>query len=256
MPRRPRIDLPGYHHIVNRGVNRTKIFSKVSDKDKFLLILYKACKIYEVILHDYCLMDNHYHILVENSKTNLSLFMRQINSNYAIYYNKVKKRTGHLWQGRYSSWYIIKENYLYQSIRYIEHNPLKAKMVNSIKEYPYTLGSVLLNALEIPTCCMSSILVKQYDINTLIDFLGEKLSKQEIKKLEEEKKKKIIIKDNETIVKCKKELSTYFIKGMNKKKRNISIYQAYIDGYTQASISKEVGISDAMICVIVKGFRI
>ena len=256
MPRRPRIDLPGYHHIVNRGVNRTNIFSKPSDKDKFLSILYKACKIYEVTLHDYCLMDNHYHILIENSKTNLSLFMRQVNSNYAIYYNKTAKRTGHLWQGRYSSWYITKEDYLYQTIRYIEQNPIKAKMVNSIKKYPYTLASLLLNALKIPVCCMNSILVKQYNISTLIDFLGEELSKQEIDKLEKEKKKKITIKDNKIIVKYKKELSTYFTKGMDKAKRNNNIYQAYIDGYTQVSISKEVDISEAMVCIIVKRFKI
>ena len=88
MPRRPRIDLPGYHHIVNRGVNRTNIFSDPDDKEKFMQILCKACRIYDVIVHDYCLMDNHYHILVENSQVNLSLFVRQLNSNYAIYYNK------------------------------------------------------------------------------------------------------------------------------------------------------------------------
>ena len=88
MPRRPRIDVPGYHHIVNRGVNRTNIFSDPDDKEKFLQILCKACRVYSVIVHDYCLMDNHYHILIENSQTNLSLFMRQINSNYAIYFNK------------------------------------------------------------------------------------------------------------------------------------------------------------------------
>ena len=91
MARRPRIDLAGYHHIINRGVNRTNIFSSFEDKETFLKILCKACRIYEVIVHDYCLMDNHYHLLIENSKENLSLFMRQVNANYAIYFNKKRE---------------------------------------------------------------------------------------------------------------------------------------------------------------------
>jgi REP element-mobilizing transposase RayT len=73
------------------------------DKDKYLEILCKACRTYKVNVHDYCLMDNHYHLLIETTSENLSLFMRQINSNYAIYFNKKYKRTGHLWQGRYKS---------------------------------------------------------------------------------------------------------------------------------------------------------
>ena len=88
MARRPRIDIPGYHHIANRGVNRVAIFSDDGDKEIFLRILCKACRIYDVIVHDYCLMDNRYHLLIENAQENLSLFMCQVNANYAIYYNK------------------------------------------------------------------------------------------------------------------------------------------------------------------------
>ena len=66
-------------------------------------------------------MDNHYHILIETSLENLSLFMRQVNSNYAIYFNKRYKRVGHLWQGRYKSWYIISDDYLYSLFKYIEY---------------------------------------------------------------------------------------------------------------------------------------
>ena len=84
MPRTPRLDFAGFHHIVNSGVNRSKIYKDSIDKDKFLEILCKACKIYKVNIHDYCLMDSHYHILIETTTQNLSLFMRQINSNYAI----------------------------------------------------------------------------------------------------------------------------------------------------------------------------
>jgi len=133
MARRPRLDLIGFHHVVNRGVAKRKIYLCDEDKDKFLEMLCKACKIYKVNIHDYCLMDNHYHIFIETTSENLSLFMRQINANYAIYFNKKYKRVGHLWQGRYKSWYVVNEAYFYSIFRYIEHNPIKAKMINRKK---------------------------------------------------------------------------------------------------------------------------
>jgi REP element-mobilizing transposase RayT len=256
MARRPRIDLPGYHHIVNRGVNRTNIFSSFEDKDKFIQILCKACRVYGVVVHDYCLMDNHYHLLIENSQMNLSLFMRQVNSNYAIYYNKKTKRTGHLWQGRYSSWYILKDDYLYRTLRYIEYNPIDAGMSSQVGEYPYTLGSVLLGKMDMPKCCRKSMLVKQYDINTLADFLDKPLSAEEIKDLEIEKQKQIIKVKDKAVSNKVKELDAYFDTSMDKQTRNNAIIEAYKDGYTQASIAKVIGLSDAMVCMIVKKFKI
>jgi len=73
MARRPRIDIAGFHHIINRGVARGNIYKNSEDKKKFLEILCKACKIYKVNVHDYCLMDNHYHLLIETTSSNLSL---------------------------------------------------------------------------------------------------------------------------------------------------------------------------------------
>ena len=84
MPRRPRIDLAGYHHIINRGVNRSDIFEDSKDYEMFLKIVCKACNAYRAIVHDYCLMSNHFHLLIETELDNLSLFMKHVNSNYAI----------------------------------------------------------------------------------------------------------------------------------------------------------------------------
>ena len=88
MARKPRVNLAGFHHIVNRGVARDNVY-KCDDKEIYLDILCKVSKIYKVIVHDYCLMDNHYHLLIETTSENLSLVMRQINSNYAIYFNRL-----------------------------------------------------------------------------------------------------------------------------------------------------------------------
>ena len=92
MARRPRLNMAGIHHIANRWVERKNIFKYDDNKNKFLEILCKARKLYKVDIHTYCLMDNHYHLLIELSLENLSEFMRQVNSSYAIYFSKKYKR--------------------------------------------------------------------------------------------------------------------------------------------------------------------
>jgi len=86
MPRRPRIEIAGYYHIINRGVNRNVIFRDVKDYEYFLELLLLHSKTYGITIHNYCLMSNHYHLLLEITQSNLSKFMRQINGNYAIYF--------------------------------------------------------------------------------------------------------------------------------------------------------------------------
>ena len=164
MARRPRLDMAGFHHIINRGVERKNVFKSDDDKNKFLEILCKACKLHKVDIHAYCLMDNHCHLLIETSLENLSLFMRQVNSNYAIYFNKRYKRVGHLWQGRYKSWYIINDDYLYSLFKYIEYNPVDAKITNNIGEYPFTLlGTIINTNLNIIPCSIHSKLKNELE---------------------------------------------------------------------------------------------
>ncbi len=91
MPRKPRVEDAGYHHIINRGVARSKIFLKDKDYEKFLEILEKTKEIYSFNIHSFCLMNNHYHLLIEIQHNNLSLIARQINSKYAQYFNKEYK---------------------------------------------------------------------------------------------------------------------------------------------------------------------
>jgi len=100
------------------------------------------------------------------------------------------------------------------------------------------------------------MLVEQYDINTLADFLDKPLSAEEIQDLEIEKQKQIIKVKDKAVSNKVKELDTYFDASMDKQTRNNAIIEAYKDGYTQASIAKVIGLSDAMVCMIVKKFKI
>ena len=249
MPRKPRITIAGYHHLINRGVNRSNIFVEDNDYEMFLKIVCKACRAYQVILHDYCLMSNHFHLLVETKMENLSLFMKHINSNYAIYANKKQKRSGHFWQGRFYSRYVNSDEYYYTLIRYIEQNPIEAGMVEKVGEYPYTLGAVIANR-QIPIICTQhSKLLEELDYENIQDMIGIKLSVEELKILEEIQKQKVITTDKVNRPAYVKKMGEHFENSI----RNDAIITALSDGYTQAEVAKFLGVSRSLVCKIVKG---
>jgi len=256
MARKPRIDLDGFHHIVNRGVARSRVYRSDEDKRKFLEILCKACRNYKVNVHDYCLMDNHYHLLVETTAQNLSLFMRQVNANYAIYFNKRYKRTGHLWQGRYRSWYVVNEAYLYMLFRYIEHNPIQAKLTREIGAYPFTLLSSMLNRKqEVIPCARHSKLIKEYHHAGIQELLEKPLNIKEQRTLEAEQKKPIAQEAHTFKQKKEIPLKEHFGDTKDTASRNSAVLKAIDDGYTQGEIARYLGLSTAMISKIFRGVK-
>ncbi len=251
MARRPRIDLAGYHHLINRGVAQLNVYKCKADKDKFLEILCKACREYKANVHDYCLMDNHYHLLIETKQDNLSLLMRQINSNYACYFNRKYKRVGHLWQGRYKSWYIVQDEYLYMLLRYIEFNPIKAKMTSTVGEYEYSLAHAIINNKLVP-CAKHSMLIKEFASETMVEFLALQLSANELARLNKEQKRAITIEDEKLSISMSKTLDEHFYECELKEARNDAMLDAYTDGHTQSAIAKYLGVSAGLVSMIVK----
>ncbi|WP_373003657.1 transposase [Sulfurimonas sp.] len=252
MPTRPRVDFAGYHHVINRGVNRCNVFNHSNDKDMFLQIINKTATIHKVVLHDYCLMDNHYHLLIETQKENLSTFMRIVNANYAQYFNKKYKRSGHLWQDRYKSKFIISENYLYTLIRYIEYNPLEASMHDRVGIYPYTLSHLILKNKPYYPCCSDSILLREFDIKTLNEFLGEPISNKELEYLKTKEKQKIEKENNGVNIKQIKQFEEHFYDNTTKQDRNLAILNAYDDGYPQVDIANYLNVSTSLVSKIIK----
>jgi len=119
------------YHITSRGNERRNIFADDHDRDFFLKTLKESLNTYHVILYSYVLMSNHFHLLLETPLANLSEFMRQFNITYTSYYNRKYNRVGHLYQGRYKSILVQKDNYLHILSRYIHLNPLRVvKMEN------------------------------------------------------------------------------------------------------------------------------
>jgi len=130
MSRPLRIEYPGaVYHITSRGNEKKAVFKSDQDRINFLNTLQHVNKRYNWICHAYCLMDNHYHLLIETPDGNLSVGMRQLNGVYTQLFNKLHGRAGHLFQGRYKSILIQKDSHLLEVCRYVVLNPVRAKMV-------------------------------------------------------------------------------------------------------------------------------
>jgi len=135
MARPLRIQYPGaVYHVTCRGNERQDIFRDDQDRNQFLQILIQSINIYSVKLYSYVLMTNHFHLLVETPKGNLAEFMRKFNITYTGYYNRRHNRVGHLYQGRYKSILVDKNEYLSVLSRYIHLNPVKIKAMKKIPE--------------------------------------------------------------------------------------------------------------------------
>lgn len=136
------------YHLTSRGDDRKKIFIGNKDFEKFLTYLEIAKEKFKFYLYAYCLMDNHYHLLLETTQPNLSRIMQNINSSYTLYYNKKRGKCGHVFQGRYKSILVEADEYFKEVSRYIHLNPVKARLVDSPSEYRWSSYSVYLNGAK------------------------------------------------------------------------------------------------------------
>ncbi len=132
MARPLRVQYPGaVYHVTSRGNERKEIFRSEEDKQEFLRILSTSLHIYKVKLHSYVLMENHFHLHIETPLGNLGEFMRHFNISYTSFYNRKYKRSGHLYQGRYKSILVDKDEYLSIVSRYIHLNPVRIRSIKS-----------------------------------------------------------------------------------------------------------------------------
>jgi REP element-mobilizing transposase RayT len=139
MTRPLRIEFAGaLYHVTSRGDGREDIFLDDSDREQCLQVLSEVCERFNWVIHAYCLMSNHYHLLVESPDSNLAYGMRQLNGVYTQRFNRQHGRVGHVFQGRYKAIIVQKDNYLLELSRYIVLNPVRARMVRSAKDWPWS----------------------------------------------------------------------------------------------------------------------
>jgi len=139
MARPVRIEYPGaFYHITARGNERKDIFKSRRDREQFLSYLESATERYGAAIHTYCLMSNHYHLLLETPAGNLSQIMRHINGAYTTYFNTKRRRAGHLLQGRYKAILVEADEYAKELSRYMHLNPVRAAAVEKPEEYQWS----------------------------------------------------------------------------------------------------------------------
>lgn len=140
MARLPRLTLPGYpHHVIQRGNNRQAIFVMPDDYCRLLDLLEVNAKTFDVAVHAYVLMGNHFHLLATpQTADGLPKMMQAVGRSYVRYFNDKHQRSGTLWEGRYKSTLIQTDRYLMACMAYIDLNPVRAGLVMEARDYPWS----------------------------------------------------------------------------------------------------------------------
>jgi putative transposase len=159
------------HHVMNRGLEKKIIFSNKKSYEIFLKILEEACEKFEVIIYSYCLMPNHYHLLVKTPKANLGKFMQHINGLYTQKFNKFMERDGPLFRGRFKSILVEDDIYLSHLTRYIHLNPLS--LVKNLTQYQYSSYRAYLGLEPCPKW------LNKNDIFSILEINDSNLYKEE-----------------------------------------------------------------------------
>jgi putative transposase len=267
MARPLRIEFPGaLYHLTSRGNARQTIFFDEEDFTDFLTVLGQVAKRYHLLLHSYCLMPNHYHLLIETPEGNLARGMRQLNGTYTQHANQRHQRVGHLFQGRYRSILIDKANYLLELSRYIALNPVRANLVEDPKDWPWSAYPQLIGFNRRIPCLSSDWIlaqfaperkaaIKAYQAFVLSGmdaasplkrvkgqlFLGPEHFMDQIKHLIGEQKRFSEIPKNQHYA-ARPSLPEIF-QGKDQKAKEEPMYQAYQEyGYTLKDIAEYLGV--------------
>lgn len=166
MSRPLRIEFPGaVYHITARGNEKKAIFRNNQDKKSYLELLALVVKRFHWLCHGYCLLGNHYHLLIETLESNLSRGMKQLNGIYTQKFNNKYKRVGHLFQGRYKAILVEKESYLLELSRYIVLNPVRAGIVSQPEEWPWSNYCAIIGKVKKPEFLIIDWILSQFSLD-------------------------------------------------------------------------------------------
>ncbi|MEY4504982.1 MAG: hypothetical protein RL154_1279 [Pseudomonadota bacterium] len=246
MPRQKRITINGFYHIINRGVERRNIFLNKEDYEKFLLILKDVSNGFNFTIHAFCLMSNHYHLLIETKSENISDAIQKLNASYAVCFNTTYNRSGHLWQGRYQSYYINNDEHFWIVAKYIERNPLKASIVSNLEAYKYQSYFYFLNSAELNDSIIVNSKIFDMNIADYKDFILTPFDSNTQKSVYGQHRNNKDVKDKKVLT---QPISDFF---QSTDTRNEKIANCYKYGYTKAAIAEFLGLSKMMITKILQ----
>lgn len=278
MARPLRIEYPGaIYHLTARGNARKPIYLYDSDKYLFLTILGGIVDRYHWLCHGYCLMDNHYHLLIETINANLSMGMRQLGGIYTQKFNRKHDRVGHLFQGRYKAIVVERESYLLELCRYIVLNPVRAKTVNHPGKYRWSSYNATIGTISKPALLHIDWVLSQFSESrdeaqqqfkrfVLADHMkespwdklkgqcllgGQKFMKQ-LSPYIDEKKIEAEIPRRQRFV-ARPSPASLFPSDQSKSERNHAIARAHLHyGYSQQEIASQCGLHYSTVSRIVQ----
>ncbi len=278
MARTLRIEFPGaVYHVTSRGNARSKIYRDDADRLIFLATLAWVVGRFGWVCHAYCLMDNHFHLLVETPAANLSRGMRQLNGVYTQRFNRRHRKVGHLFQGRFKAILVERDRYLLELARYIVLNPVRARRVKSPEKYPWSSYRPTLGLAPVPSGLTTDWVLGQFaktkpvarkryakfvhagigqaspwgELKGQVILGGEAFVEHLAPQLNQRKTVTEIPKRQRLLRRAA--LKTLLAGAETKAARNDAMAQACIEhGYTLAEISKEVGLHYATISRIIK----
>jgi putative transposase len=278
MTRPLRIEYPGaVYHVTSRGNARNNIYLTDQDRTDFLIILALVVKRYNWLCHAYCLMDNHYHLLIETPEGNLSQGMRQLNGIYTQKYNWRHGKTGHVFQGRYKAILVDKDSYLLELCRYVVLNPLRANMVKMPEEWQWSSYKATSGKKTVPEYLIVDWILRFFSkhkseaqklyrkfVREGIDtgspwdelqgqiLLGEESFIEKCKDVLSEKEKHKEIPRSQRYL-SRPALAKLFAKADKKEKRNKRMHAAHIKyGYTLKEIADHLGIHYSTVSKAIK----
>jgi REP element-mobilizing transposase RayT len=163
MARPLRLEFPGgVYHLTSRGNARQKIFFTDADRELYLSTLAGVIRRYRWICHAYCLMANHYHLLIETPKANLSIGMRQLNGIYTQSFNRRHQRVGHLFQGRFKAILVEKEAHLLELCRYVVLNPVRVRGGASAQSWKWSSYRATAGLSSVPEFLSTDWILEQF----------------------------------------------------------------------------------------------
>lgn len=163
MARPLRLEFPGaIYHVTGRGNARAAIFLDDEDRQCFMEVLGECIERFHWLCQAYCLMDNHYHLLIETPEGSLSAGMRQLNGIYTQRFNRRHRRVGHIFQGRFKAILVERDSYLLELCRYVVLNPVRAKIVTHPAAYAWSSYRAMTGAAPFPEWLYTDWLLSQF----------------------------------------------------------------------------------------------
>jgi REP element-mobilizing transposase RayT len=234
------------YHVTSRGDRREDIYRDDEDREAWLAVLSQVCERFNWVVHAWCQMTNHYHVLVETVDGNLSRGMRQLNGVYTQRFNRRHGEVGHLYQGRYKAILVQKESYLLELTRYVVLNPLRAGMVEKLEEWPWSSYTAVIGINEAPEWLDTDWLLNQFGRNRSRAISAYRRFVMEGKGIPSPLKQtrhQLLLGDDNFVAQHKKEQKPESLRDVSKAQRRV--FSLALDEYRQHYEKREEAMAKA-----------